>query len=62
MQHCSTSPGLEMKGTKALKNQSLFIKEKELRMKKKKITPFTNKNVGIKHMHNLIENTFLAVC
>lgn len=24
--------------------------------------PFTNKNVGIKHMHSLIENTFLAAC
>lgn len=58
MQKCSTSPGLEMKGRKALQDQRLFIKEKEFRLEKK----LANKNVGIKNMHSLTENTFLTVC
>lgn len=61
MQQCSTPPVLEMKDTKALEEQRLFIKKKEFRLENK-LKPFTNKNVGIKYMHSLIENIFLAVC
>lgn len=60
MQHCSTPPGLEMKGTKALKQRRPFIKEKDFRLEKK-LTPFTRKKVGIKPMPSLIENIFLPV-